>query len=75
MPIAKILPDDKVCSKCGRFTAKCSECNNEFFPQRRDTITCSGACRVARSRRIKKAREAADGTKLSGWFLPARRGS
>ncbi len=41
-----------VCHACGRPTFRCSECNKIYYPARKDALTCSTRCRVARHRRL-----------------------
>ena len=43
-----------VCPACGRPEFRCAECNKTYFPNRKDSLTCSTRCRVARHRRLQK---------------------
>lgn len=47
----------ETCPECGRPANRCSECNKRFYSARGDAITCSDACRMMRSRRL-RARKA-----------------
>ena len=51
-----IIHKNTVCSACGRPMAKCHECGKKYAPVRSDSLTCSGACRISRHRRMQKAR-------------------
>jgi hypothetical protein len=48
-----VLEFDKVCPTCGNpRPRKCSECGTVMIGFRKQAVTCSGACRVARHRRL-----------------------
>lgn len=55
-----VLEFGKVCSSCGQpLLKKCSECGTPLLGYRKQSLTCSGKCRVARHRRLlKEAAEA-----------------
>lgn len=63
MPRVKdpVLEFGKVCPTCGLpVPKKCSECGEPLLGYRKQAVTCSDACRIARWRRIHREQKEAE---------------
>lgn len=58
-----IEADSARCPVCNTPAKICSECAKRFYASSVNAVTCSGACRVARSRRMKKKTYTLNGRK------------